>query len=349
MKRERWPFLVLLFGAVFFYLGCFSTTQRSGSSETPPREVLLFYAFTVKGIPAGSSKVNIWVPLPTSDSHQKLKDFKVICPYPHTLYTEPEYGNRILKVETAGDVPENIRVTLEFAVSRTAWEKKEGEGFNPAALDGRGLKRYLSADRLVPIDGRIAEETRKVVRGNMTPLQEARAIYDFVVKTMKYDKTGEGWGRGDALYACDVRKGNCTDFHSLFIGMARACGIPARFVMGLPVPTGLTEGKIPGYHCWAEFYLVSEGWIPVDASEASKHPEMKEYYFGNLDENRVAFSVGRDIRLDPALAPVNYLIYPSVLIDGKLHSEVDCEFRFVEGFIPSAAEGLNSRYSGNPE
>ena len=55
-------------------------------------------------------------------------------------------------------------------------------------------------------------------------------------RTMRYDKTGTGWGRGDALWACDAKRGNCTDFHSPFIGMRRADGIPARFDIGFTQP-----------------------------------------------------------------------------------------------------------------
>jgi hypothetical protein len=68
------------------------------------------------------------------------------------------------------------------------------------------------------------------------------------------------------IYACEVGRGNCTDFHSLFIGLARAAGIPARFVMGFPLPVGQSEGGITGYHCWAEFYDEGLGWVPLDAS-----------------------------------------------------------------------------------
>ena len=77
------------------------------------------------------------------------------------------------------------------------------------------------------------------------------SLYDNIVTTLLYDKSGKGWGRGDATYACDIRTGNCTDFHSLFIGEARSLGIPARFIMGLPLPEGRSQGVIPGYHCWA--------------------------------------------------------------------------------------------------
>jgi len=133
------------------------------------------------------------------------------------------------------------------------------------------------------------------------------------------DKRGNGWGRGDALHACQVGKGNCTDFHALFISLAKASGIPARFFMGFPLPKG-PSGELPaGYHCWAEFYVAGRGWIPVDASEGRKNKDKSGYFFGNLDPDRVLMSEGRGIRLSPQQAgpDLNYLSNPYVEIDGK--------------------------------
>jgi transglutaminase-like putative cysteine protease len=146
---------------------------------------------------------------------------------------------------------------------------------------------------------------------------------------MKYDKTVPGWGRGDTVRACLLGTGNCTDFHSLFISMAHAAEIPARFKIGLTVPAE-EQGEIPGYHCWAEFYEEGRGWRPVDASEAWKHPERKEVYFGNFDTNKFLISVGRDINLVPRQSrpPVNILFYPYVEVDGKEWNGVKTSFQF---------------------
>lgn len=135
---------------------------------------------------------------------------------------------------------------------------------------------------------------------------------------MKYDKTIPGWGHGDTERACDIRAGNCTDFHSLFISLARASGIPARFVIGFPLAG--KDGDVKGYHCWAEFYVSGRGWIPVDASEASKSsdPALRTYLFGNLDPDRVQFTMGRDLTLKPKTSePLNYFIYPHAEANGR--------------------------------
>jgi transglutaminase-like putative cysteine protease len=182
----------------------------------------------------------------------------------------------------------------------------------------------------VPLDDTIRKWAGEVVAAAHahTDLEMARAIYDHVVATVKYDKTGKGWGRGDIYYACDARRGNCTDFHAIFIGYARAMGIPARFSIGFPIPTERGQGSIAGYHCWAEFYAKGIGWIPIDASEAAKNPPLREYFFGTHDENRVEFTRGRDLKLSPRQAadPLNYFIYPYAEADGKPVEDLERAF-----------------------
>jgi transglutaminase-like putative cysteine protease len=86
---------------------------------------------------------------------------------------------------------------------------------------------------------------------------------------------GEGWlnlignAQVDSLWPCDSRYGNCTDFHSLFISMARCSKIASKFEMGFSVPEKPGAGTIPGYHCWAWFLAEGKGWVPVDISEAN--------------------------------------------------------------------------------
>ena len=190
----------------------------------------------------------------------------------------------------------------------------------------------LAPDALVPVTGLPADLAVKVTEGKTAPLDKARAIYDYVFTTMRYDKTGTGWGRGDVLYACDARKGNCTDFHSLFIAMARSQGIPARFEIGFPLPPDKHASEIAGYHCWADFFEPQRGWIPIDISEAWKHQEKRDYFFGAHDANRVQFSMGRDLQLSPKQQgkPLNYFVYPYVEVGGKEYPNVSTAFSFVD-------------------
>jgi len=127
---------------------------------------------------------------------------------------------------------------------------------------------------------------------------------------MRYIKAGK-YGTGDAVYACDALTGNCTEFHSLFISLARSAGIPSRFAVGASIPSDRDEGGIDGYHCWAEFYA-EEKWWPVDISEANKYTALATYYFGRHPANRIEFTQGRDLQLEPGphSGPINFLAYP---------------------------------------
>ena len=196
----------------------------------------------------------------------------------------------------------------------------------------RRRSEYLAPDKLVPTTGKLADIAAQQVQGHTGTMDSARALYDYVFATMKYDKTGTGWGRGDAEWACDSKRGNCTDFHSVFISMARSQGIPARFEIGFPLPANKNSGDIPGYHCWAEFYDSHYGWVPVDISEAWKDPGKKDYFFGAHDVNRVQFSMGRDLVLNPPQAgdPLNYFVYPYVEVNGKKWENVSNHFSFAD-------------------
>jgi transglutaminase-like putative cysteine protease len=296
--------------------------SAASESDALLRNFQFTYLTRIPTLPADSKISRIWIPLPQSDRYQIVSDLKIETPFAYTKHRDPEYDNEYLYLQIpAAKVTEPADVRVSFDVTR--YEHRAILEARPvtgrAGLTSRGLQRFLQPDRRVPLQGVIAELSAQVTRGIQDPLAKAYAIYDYVIATMRYDKSGTGWGNGDAIWACTAKRGNCTDFHSLFIGMMRAAGIPARFEIGFPLPADQHDGRISGYHCWAEFYIESYGWIPVDASEAWKHPDKKDYFFGAHDDNRVQFTVGRDIRLDPPQQgdPLNYFIYPYAELDGK--------------------------------
>jgi transglutaminase-like putative cysteine protease len=154
---------------------------------------------------------------------------------------------------------------------------------------------------------------------------------------MRYSKEGVGWGEGDAVWACTSKYGNCTDFHSLFLGMARSQSIPARFWIGFPLSPDRVESEIAGYHCWAEAWDPARGWVPFDASEAWKAKRFDDY-FGTLPSDRVVFTGGRDLVLEPAQAgpSLNYFIYPYAERNGEPVADVKGSFHFRRLHAPLA-------------
>ncbi|MGH8015309.1 MAG: transglutaminase-like domain-containing protein [Candidatus Zixiibacteriota bacterium] len=290
------------------------------------------YNVRLENIPDSSKSVEIWVPLPSDNGVQQITNYRISSNLSYELYKDPEYDNQFVHFTSNGEFPKSFEVGLELDVVRSEQNGLTGTTAGNEHNSSNDLARFLKPDILVPIDGPIAEEAQQVIIGSLSPFQKIEAIYNHLFETMKYDKSGIGWGRGDALYACDARKGNCTDIHSLFIGMARSLGIPSRFIMGFPLPEDKSEAPIPGYHCWAEFYVEGQGWIPVDISEAIKHPEKKEYFFGRLDPYRVAFTTGRDIKVNSGETAhtLNYFIYPYVLVDGQPFAGATYNFSFAQ-------------------
>lgn len=296
------------------------------------RQFTFHYAFTVKNLPAGK-KVRIWIPAAQSDRYQQVKVVSAKGDAPLTKTTESKFGNEIYFAEIEKAAQPELHFEVEYDVVR----HERIALSSPMRLVGVALPRkereqYLQPDALVPVTGLPADLAIKVTAGKTDPLDKARAIYDYVFTTLKYDKTGTGWGHGDVLYACDAKKGNCTDFHSLFIAMARSQGIPVRFEVGFPLPPDKHSAEIAGYHCWSDFYIDGKGWIPVDISEAWKHPEKRDYFFGAHDVNRVQFSMGRDLKLNPVQdgKALNYFVYPYVEVDGQEYSNVSLAFSFAD-------------------
>jgi transglutaminase-like putative cysteine protease len=340
---RRWPAL-----AGWLVAGAALGTAAADAPRS--RDFELTYSARIGELPAGAHRVEIWLPYPASDGSQEVTAAEVSSPASYEVVKEPRFGNSILHLSVTDPPREReLTVAMKVRVRRREYIRRDfagtggqAQGAAPAAAATAApaaTAAWLQPDRLVPLDDRIRKLADEVTRGRRGDLEKARAIYDYVVDTMSYDKTGTGWGNGDIYWACDAKRGNCTDFHALFIGLARAEGIPAKFEIGLPLPEARGQGEIGGYHCWAEFYLAGYGWVPVDASEARKNPEKRSYFFGALDENRVQFTVGRDLVLAPrqAGAPLNYFIYPYVEVDGQPFSKVAKTFRYEDRGERSAA------------
>lgn len=305
------------------------------------RSVEATFVAHLSAIPENADRIRVWVPLPESTGDQTIEGLRIESPYRWTRHSEKEFGNEYLYAEI--EKPSEGMKLLELHFQARRQEVTFGR-IRPAAPPKQELRRHLRDDRLVTISPRIRRLADEVTVGKKGPLAQSKAIYDHVLTTMKYDKATPGWGNGDSERACDIRRGNCTDFHSLFIAMARAKGIPARFIIGFPMPA--KDGQTSGYHCWAEFYVEGTGWIPVDPSEASKSsdPVRREYLFGNLDPDRIQFTVGRDLRLTPPTKePLNYFIYPYA--ESKGESVGTPAISFVFRNLPASAGGRDASKS----
>ncbi|HKS15719.1 MAG TPA: transglutaminase-like domain-containing protein [Planctomycetota bacterium] len=286
------------------------------------RTFAVSYTGQVKDIPAGAKKLRVWLPVPQDSTVQAIKDLSFSREMSQAV--ETKYGNKIAyaEIENPGSA---VEITMKFVCTRSEiksdFEKLAGDGSDPA----NSFPVFRGQDTLVTIDDEIKKIAADVTKDKKDTVEKARAIYEYVLDKMAYDKSGKGWGTGSTKFACEVGKGNCTDFHALFNSLCRAQGIASGFEIGLYLP--YEKGKVEppgGYHCWAFFRVPGKTWVPVDASEADRFPDRAKYFFGGHTSNRVTLSTGRDITLAPKQdgAPLNYFLNPYAEADGR---PVKCE------------------------
>jgi transglutaminase-like putative cysteine protease len=277
------------------------------------------FIYRVK-LPPISAPARMWLPLAKSDRFQTVQVEGIHAPVQWRELDERAHGNKVLFL-TASPAESGRTIEIRYRVQRV--EK------TAYAVQDPMTKKYLSPERLVPLNENFRSIAEEVTGGKPTDLMRARALYDHVIDRMRYMKYGSGWGVGDAVYACDARTGNCSDFHAYFIALARAIGIPARLAIGAAIPSERPDGKIDGYHCWAEFFADGKWW-PVDISEANKNSSLATYYFGHHPANRIELSQGRDLVVEPlpASGPINLFAYPVLEIAGTpVKAETEFVFR----------------------
>ena len=309
--------------AVVFVSSAWITANVWAGDPTPPttgpaavRSFDFTYGGTVTGLSPGQS-VRVWLPVPPTDDLQRADVESNHLPAVPSIGTEPRFGNRVLSFAVPADHGASVAFSVTYRVTRREVTGPTSQCPVPAGATMSDPAALLRPDARVPVGG---VPSRVLLAGKTVPadpVAAAQVLFDVVDDHLQYRKDKPGWGTGDATWACNSGFGNCTDFHSLFISLARTERIPAVFQIGFPIGTG-PAGVVKGYHCWA-WGQVPDGWLPVDISEANQHPQKRAYYFGHLDADRVAFTVGRDLELVPRQAgpPLNFFVYPYVEVDGQ--------------------------------
>lgn len=279
--------------------------------------------------PPTAKMVRLWMPYPMSDGNQEITDIRIDGNFTRQgVYRERGFGNPILFAEWE-NVPGERTMTYAFRVARK--ELVSGSFPEKELLYSREeFRKELSPASVVPTDGPVKELAERITAGRTTNREKARAIYDWIVDNMHRDPNIKGCGLGEVEHLLTLLGGKCADLHSVFVGLARAAGVPSREVFGIRLPKGTEGDMTKAQHCWAEWYLPGYGWVVVDPADVRKAilerkitmeeaRPLREYYFGAVDENRIALGTGRDLRLNPPQtgSPLNYFMYPYAEADGK--------------------------------
>jgi transglutaminase-like putative cysteine protease len=211
------------------------------------------------------------------------------------------------------------------------------------------LNYFLQPSKLIPIDGIVKETATKITSGAKSDTEKARAIYEWIVDNTFRDPKVRGCGRGDIRFMLESQDlgGKCADLNALYVGLARAAGLPARDVYGIRVAKselgykslGASSEKVTkAQHCRAEVYLTGYGWVPVDPADVRKvvleeppgnrplNDQMvtsaRKRLFGSWEMNWMAYNFSHDVALPGSEgAPVAFLMYPQAeTAEGRLDS-----------------------------
>jgi transglutaminase-like putative cysteine protease len=212
------------------------------------------------------------------------------------------------------------------------------------------LANYLKPTQLIPVDGIVKVTANAITKGKTTDLAKARAIYDWIVENTVRDADVKGCGLGDIRGMLEMKNlsGKCADLNALFVGLARASGLPARDLYGLRVaasPQFPSLGRAGGdvttaQHCRAEVWADDYGWIPVDPADVrklmleEKKPSLGDAYvararetlFGSWEMNWIAFNDAHDVALPGSKGkPLPFLMYPQAEVGGERRDSLDPE------------------------
>ncbi|MEQ1611309.1 MAG: transglutaminase domain-containing protein [Hyphomicrobiaceae bacterium] len=303
------------------------------------------------GKPSGATQA--WIPLPGFSEKEWFK------PEGSTWTTnaksaeikkDAKYGAEFLHVVWGdGEAAPVAEVTSKFATRDRAVDL--GKPSSASVLSSDEIKRYTEATDLIQTGGIVKETASRITASATSDLDKARRIYEWVVDNTFRDPKTRGCGIGDiaSMLKTGNLSGKCADLNALYVGLARAAGLPARDVYGLRVApskfgykslgTG-TEVVSKAQHCRAEVHLAGFGWVPVDPADVrkvileeppgnlaltdGKVTDVRKALFGAWEMNWAAYNVAHDLVLPGAKGPkVEFLMYPQAETGGNRLDSLD--------------------------
>lgn len=299
--------------------------------------------------PAGTARV--WVPIPSVNEPEWFRSLASEWSgnaRKAEIAIDPKYGAAMVYAEwAAGNTSRTLEVVSRFSARDRAVDL--GRPGNVGPLAANDAKLYTAPTELIPTDGLVRDTALKITRGAQTDLAKARAIYEWVVTNTFRDPKTRGCGLGNILVMLETMDlgGKCADLNALFVGLARAVGLPARDVYGIRVAPSQFGYKSLGagsanitkaQHCRAEVYLTGYGWVPVDPADVRKvvleeppgqlaldNPKVAQArrgLFGAWETNWLAYNVAHDVKLPYSDGPaLGFLMYPQAEIVSR---RLDC-------------------------
>ncbi len=260
----------------------------------------------------------------------------------------------IIAAEFPASVPPVLTVTSRIATRDYAVDFSAPRPEHERRAD---LRHFLRSTTLLPTDGIVKATATGITSGAATDVEKARTIYEWIVDHTARNPKTRGCGVGDIRFMLESGdlSGKCADLNALYVGLARAAGLPARDVYGIRVARSelgykslgtASETVTKAQHCRAEVRLEGFGWVPVDPADVRKvvleeppgnRPlddilvkRARARLFGSWEMNWMAYNYAHDVALPGSHgAPVAFLMYPQAETSGGRVDPLDPDnFRY---------------------
>lgn len=267
-------------------------------------------------------------------------------------------SGRGLKIVAAEFPPgSKAALTLTTLVETRNWTIDFSAPGKPGKAAQSELHAWLQPGRMLPTDGIVKQRATEITKSAKTDAEKAQAVYEWIVENTYRNPKTRGCGNGDIRFMLESGDlgGKCADLNALFVGLARAAGLPARDVYGIRIaPSRMgcrslgvsSEVVTRAQHCRAEVYLTAYGWVPVDPADVRKvaleEPpghlslqddavkQVRARLFGSWEMNWLAYNYAQGVVLPGSSGPpVHFLMYPQAeTAGGRLDSLDPGDFRY---------------------
>jgi transglutaminase-like putative cysteine protease len=232
----------------------------------------------------------LWMPKPASSPSQRNI---ILLSRNAEPFMENHRGVDLFKLDNLG-TGFHQAVNLSYRVEVCAQETV----IKPLSIkqDAETFPVYTQSSSLVPSNTEeIKKQANTLVGKEKNPYLKTKLIYEWLVASMlKYDPLAEP--ASNILSALEQKRFDSYNAALLFTAMARASGVPCIPVAGVLIDRNMQTMR----HYWAEFWIDGFGWIPADPAMGARavpsdfiiKQDAANYYFGNMDSQRIAFSRG---------------------------------------------------------
>jgi len=284
--------------------------ERRGTTRVLPRQFTTRMEVTVDSgiVPVGET-LRAWLPVPRAYPHQR--DIVVLGSTPPVVTVAPPDAplrSAYFEYRVSASGPQTVEILYRFTADGVRFPMR-AEDILPYAEDDPVVLQFTAEAPQVRFTPALRRASRTILgEGEPNPLVRARQIYNWITENFRYSYAEEySTLRNIPEYCLQRRRGDCGQIALLFITLCRMNGIPARWQSGWWIFPGSKT-----IHDWAEIYLNPYGWVPVDPDLGmeslryhtsltwSERGEIRAFFFGGLDQYRIAANADHAQPLTPA-------------------------------------------------